>query len=103
MRTRLTVSALLLTILSMGAAAQDPTIIISEASKAMGADTLNAITYSGSASNVNFGQTRSISGPSVLSTTITNYTRAIDFAQPASRAAGTTMTPAAPGAPPAQP
>jgi glyoxylase-like metal-dependent hydrolase (beta-lactamase superfamily II) len=103
MRRRLTISALLLTILSMGAAAQDAKTIISDASKAMGADNLNAITYSGSASNVNFGQTKSINGPYVLSTTITNYTRAIDFAQPASRATGTTMTPAPPGAPPASP
>ena len=103
MRRRLTVSALLLTILSMGAAAQDAKTIISDASKAMGAENLNSITYSGSASNVNFGQTKSISGPYVLSTTITNYTRAIDFTQPASRATGTTMTPAPPGAPPAQP
>jgi glyoxylase-like metal-dependent hydrolase (beta-lactamase superfamily II) len=103
MRRRLTVSALLLTILSVGAAAQDAKTIISDATKAMGADNLNAITYSGSASNVNFGQTKSINGPYVLSTTITNYTRAIDFAQPASRATGTTMTPAPPGAPPASP
>ena len=103
MRTRLTVNALLLTVLSMGTAAQDAKTIIGEASKAMGAEHLNAITYSGSASNVNFGQTKSISGPYVLSTTITNYARAIDFTQPASRASGTTMTPAPPGAPAAQP
>jgi len=100
---RLTVSALLLTTLSMGAAAQDARTIIGDASKAMGAETLSAITYAGSASSANFGQTKSISGPYVLSTTITNYTRAIDFGQPASRATGTTMTPAAPGAQPAPP
>ena len=99
MRRRLTVIALLLTILSTGTAAQDAKTIIGEASKAMGAENLNAITYSGSASNINFGQTKSIGGPYVLSTTITNYTRAIDFTQPASRATGTTMTPAPPGAP----
>jgi glyoxylase-like metal-dependent hydrolase (beta-lactamase superfamily II) len=87
----------------MGAAAQDAKTIIGEASKAMGAENLTSVTYSGSASNVNFGQTKSISGPYVLSTTITNYSRAIDFSQPASRATGTTMTPAPPGAPPAQP
>jgi glyoxylase-like metal-dependent hydrolase (beta-lactamase superfamily II) len=69
----------------------------------MGAESLNAITYSGSASSANFGQTKNISGPYVLSTSITNYTRTIDLSQPASRATGTTMTPAPPGAPPAQP
>jgi glyoxylase-like metal-dependent hydrolase (beta-lactamase superfamily II) len=100
MRMRLTVGALLLTTLSMGAAAQDARTIIADASKAMGAETLNAITYAGSASSVGFGQTKSISGPYVLSTTITNYTRAIDFGQPASRATGTTTTPAPAGAPP---
>lgn len=103
MRRRLTISALVLTMASAGAAAQDAKAIISEASKAMGADSLTSITYSGSASSATFGQTKSISGPYVLSTTITNYTRAIDLSQPASRASGTTMTPAPPGAPPAQP
>ena len=103
MRRGLSVSALLLTILSMSAAAQDAKTIINDASKAMGAENLSSITYSGSASSVNFGQTKSITGPYVLATTITNYTRAIDLTQPASRATGTTMTPAPPGAPPAQP
>jgi glyoxylase-like metal-dependent hydrolase (beta-lactamase superfamily II) len=103
MLKRLTVTALFLTLLSMGATAQDAKTILGNASKAMSADNLNAITYSGSASNVNFGQTKRLSGPYVLSTTITNYTRAISLTQPASLATGTTMTPAAPGAPPAQP
>lgn len=103
MRRRLMAGSVLLTIVSMGAAAQDAKTLIGEALKAMGAENLNAITYSGTASNVNFGQTKSISGPYVLATSITNYTRAVDFTQPASRATGTTMTPAPPGAPPAQP
>jgi glyoxylase-like metal-dependent hydrolase (beta-lactamase superfamily II) len=103
MLKRLTVTGLLLTLLSIGATAQDAKTVIGNASKAMGADTVNAITYSGSAANVNFGQTKRLSGPYVLNTTITNYTRAISLTQPASRATGTTMTPAAPGAPPAQP
>ena len=69
----------------------------------MGADSLNAITFSGSATSANFGQTKNISGPYVLSTTTTNYTRTIDLTQPASRVTGTSMTPAPAGAPPAQP
>lgn len=52
--------------------------------------------------NGNFGQSKNIAGPLAM-TTINNYTRAIDFNQPASRAAGTTMPPAVPGAPPPQP
>jgi glyoxylase-like metal-dependent hydrolase (beta-lactamase superfamily II) len=103
MRTRLIVTALFVTLLSMGTTAQDARTIIANSSKAMGADNVNAITYSGSAANVNFGQTQKLSGPYVLNTTITNYTRAISLGQPASRATGTTMTAAAPGAPPPQP
>ena len=65
----------------------------------MGADGLSSVTYSGSAANGNFGQSKTIAGPLAV-TTITNYTRAIDLTQPASRATGTTMPPAIPGAPP---
>lgn len=103
MLKQLTITALFLTLLTTGATGQDARTIVGNASKAMGADDLNAITFSGSASNVNFGQTKRLSGPYVLNTTITNYTRSLSFTQPASRASGTTMTPAPPGAPPAQP
>jgi len=94
--------ALLVTLLPAGAAAQDATAVIGNASKAMGADNLKSVTYSGSASAGNFGQSKSIAGPLAV-TTITNYTRAIDLTVPASRATGTTMPPAIPGAPPPQP
>ncbi len=98
MLRKLAVAALLMTVVSMGALAQDATTIIANASKAMGADGLNSITYSGSAANGNFGQSKTIDGPLQV-TTITNYTRAIDLSQPASRATGATMPPAIPGAP----
>ena len=91
-----------MTLLSTGAAAQNASTVVSNASKAMGAEGLNSITYSGSASNGNFGQSKAIAGPLAM-TTITNYTRAIDLNQPASRATGATMPPAIPGAPPPQP
>jgi glyoxylase-like metal-dependent hydrolase (beta-lactamase superfamily II) len=103
MRKGLAGSVALSTILALGAAPQDAGTVISTSIKAMGAESLNAITYSGSATSANFGQTKNISGPYTLSTTVTNYTRTIDFSQPASRATGTTMTPAPTGAPPAQP
>jgi len=99
---KLAVAALLMTVLSLGTAAQDAKTTIGNASKAMGADGLNSITYSGSATNGNFGQSKTIAGPLQV-TTITNYTRAIDLTQPASRATGTTMPPAIPGGPPPQP
>lgn len=76
----------------------DAQAVIAAASKAMGADTLDAITYSGSASDVNFLQTRNIDGPWPMRA-ITEYTRAIDFTQPASRATGATNNPGIQGGP----
>jgi glyoxylase-like metal-dependent hydrolase (beta-lactamase superfamily II) len=94
--------ALIAVLLATGAIAQDAKTVIANASKAMGAENLNSITYSGSASTGNFGQSQSIGGPLAV-TTISSYRRAIDFAQPASRASGATMPPAIPGGPAPQP
>lgn len=102
MLTKLAAGALLVTLLSTGAAAQNANTAVSNASKAMGAEGLNSITYSGSALNGNFGQSKTIAGPLAM-TAITSYTRAIDLNQPASRASGPTMPPAIPGAPLPQP
>jgi glyoxylase-like metal-dependent hydrolase (beta-lactamase superfamily II) len=102
MLRKLAVSALVMTLVSIGAVAQDAKSIVGNASKAMGAEGLNSITYSGSAATGNLGQSKTIAGPLAV-TTVTNYTRAIDFAQPASRASGATMPPTIPGAPPPQP
>jgi glyoxylase-like metal-dependent hydrolase (beta-lactamase superfamily II) len=77
------------------ASAQDAKSVLSNASKALGADGLNSITVSGSASNVNFGQSKNIQGPYTLAP-ITNYPRAIDLNASASRATGQTA-PAQPG------
>src|SRR5688572_16566666 len=87
--------------LSVGAAAQDATTVVSNASKAMGAQNLNSITFSGSAQNAAFGQSKNIGTPwaPAAITRITNYTRTIDFSQPASRAFGPTQPPTIPGAP----
>ena len=49
-------------VLSGGIAAQDAKTVIANASKAMGAEGLNSITYSGSAANGNFGQSKTIAG-----------------------------------------
>ena len=59
----LTVAALLVTLLSTGAAAQNASSVVAAASKAMGVDTLNSITYSGTARNGAFGQSKSHRGP----------------------------------------
>jgi hypothetical protein len=102
MLKRLTVTTLFLTVLSMAAAAQDAKTILGNASKAMGAENLNAITYSGSASNVISDKPKDSVGRT-CSPPPSRTTPGRSLTQPASLATGTTMTPAAPGAPPAQP
>lgn len=102
MLKKFAVAAVLTVLVPAGAAGQDAKGTIANVSKAMGADGVTSITYAGSAANGNFGQSKNIAGP-LATTAITNYTRAIDLAQPASRATGTTMPPAIPGAPPPQP
>ena len=104
-------TALLLTSLPAAAAAQDAAAVVAAASKAMGADTLNAITYSGTARNGAFGQSKSIGEPMgpVNVTQLTQYTRTITFAPPSeptaliSRATGPTQLPSIPGVPPQPP
>jgi glyoxylase-like metal-dependent hydrolase (beta-lactamase superfamily II) len=91
-------TAVTLTFLCSAASAQDAKAIVSSASKAIGAEGLNSITFSGSASNVNFGQTKNIQGPYTLAP-ITNYTRAIDLNASATRQSGQTA-PAQPGGQP---
>jgi glyoxylase-like metal-dependent hydrolase (beta-lactamase superfamily II) len=95
----------------MGAAAQNASSVIAAASKAMGVDNLNSITYSGSARNGAFGQSKSIGAPlgPVNVTQITQYTRTINFGKPSdqaalvSRATGPTQPPTVPGTPPPMP
>ncbi|MGB7218445.1 MAG: hypothetical protein WBD07_06520, partial [Vicinamibacterales bacterium] len=107
LRRMFSIAVVLATILSMGAAAQNANPVVAAASKAMGADGLNSITYSGTARNGQFGQSKAIGnplGPNNL-TQITAYTRTLNFGQAdnpmalVSRATGPTMPPAVPGAP----
>src|SRR6186713_1804027 len=103
----LTGAALVVTLLSIGAAAQNASSVVASASKAMGVDSLNAITYSGTARNGAFGQSKAIGTPlaPVNTTVITTYTRTINFgpssdrAALVSRATGPTQPPTVPGVP----
>jgi len=103
---RLTLAALI-ALLPAAASAQSAGPVVAAASKAMGADTLTSITYSGTARNGAFGQSKAIGEPmgAVNLTQITQYTRTINFATPAdasalvSRATGPTQPPTVPGAP----
>jgi glyoxylase-like metal-dependent hydrolase (beta-lactamase superfamily II) len=108
LRTLMT-ATLLLTLPAMRASAQDASVVAA-ASKAMGIETLEAITYSGTARNGAFGQSKAIGEPMgpVNVTTITTYTRTLRFGPAGdpsalvSRATGPTQPPAIPGVP-AQP
>jgi len=100
-------AAILVTLLSMGGAAQNANPVVAAASKAMGVDTLNSITFSGTARNGAFGQSKAIGNPMgpVNVTQITMYTRTINFGPAASptalvsRATGPTQPPTVPGTP----
>ena len=74
----LAVTALLVTVLPISPSAQNANAVVAAASKAMGLDKLNAITYSGTARNGAFGQSKSIGDPmgALNVTQITQYTHA---------------------------
>jgi glyoxylase-like metal-dependent hydrolase (beta-lactamase superfamily II) len=81
--------------------AQDAGPVVAAAAKAMGADTLNSISYYGSAANFGFGQSNNPSGPWPR-TNLDDYRRAIDFRQPASRATAVTFAAPVQGGPATQ-
>jgi glyoxylase-like metal-dependent hydrolase (beta-lactamase superfamily II) len=105
------IAALLVMLIATGVAAQNATSVLAGASKAMGVDNLNSITFSGTARNGAFGQSKSIGNPMgpVNVTQITEYTRTINFGKPSdqtalvSRATGPTQPPVVPGTPPPMP
>jgi glyoxylase-like metal-dependent hydrolase (beta-lactamase superfamily II) len=87
--------------LSVPAAAQDAKTILAAASKAMGSENLNAITYYGSGANFGLGQSNNSNG-AWPRTNVNDYVRSIDFTQPASRATGVTFAAPVTGGPAAQ-
>ena len=94
-------AVVLVAALALPAAAQDARTVVGNAMKAMGADTLNSISYYGSGANFNLGQSNSANGPWPRAN-LNDYTRAIDFAQPASRATAVTWGAPVTGGPAAQ-
>jgi glyoxylase-like metal-dependent hydrolase (beta-lactamase superfamily II) len=85
MRKAWIVSLALAALLAQTAVAQDAKSVVSNASKAMGVEGLNSIHYYGVAQNGNLGQNNNANQPWPM-TAANDYVRAIDFAQPASRA-----------------
>ena len=83
------------------AAALNAKTVIAAASKALGADNLNSITLYGSGANFGLGQSNNANGQWPR-TNVSDYSRSIDFTQPASRATGVTFAAPVTGGPPAQ-
>ena len=77
-------------LLASTASAQDTKTVLANAVRAMGVENLNSIHYYGTGANGNFGQSNNANQPWPLAAA-NDYVRAIDFAQPASRATWTTF------------
>ncbi|HLG54577.1 MAG TPA: MBL fold metallo-hydrolase [Vicinamibacterales bacterium] len=88
-------------LVSADAAAQDAKTVISNASKAMGSDNLNSVSYYGSGANFGLGQSNNANGQWPR-TNVSDYVRSIDFTQPASRASGVTFAAPVTGGPAVQ-
>src|SRR5262249_39054645 len=84
-----------------GAAGQDAKTVIGNASKTMGAENLNSITYYGSGANFNLGQSNNANGPWPR-TNLNDYRRSIDFTQPALRSTAVTFAAPVTGGPAVQ-
>src|SRR5215468_2484667 len=85
MRKTCVVALALSFVMLQTAAAQDAKTVVSNASKTMGVEGLNSIHYYGVAQNGNLGQNNNSNQPWPMAAA-NDYVRAIDFAQPASRA-----------------
>jgi glyoxylase-like metal-dependent hydrolase (beta-lactamase superfamily II) len=89
MKLRQWTCGLLLSLVAASTWAQDAKTVIANASKAMGLDGLNSLYYYGSGKNFSLGQNNNANQP-WPQTPLNDYTRAIDFTVPASRATWST-------------
>jgi glyoxylase-like metal-dependent hydrolase (beta-lactamase superfamily II) len=80
--------------------AQDAKTVVADTSKAMGLDGVNSLYYYGSGANYSIGQNNNANIP-WPKTPVNEYTRAIDFSLPATRATWTTFATPVTGGPPA--
>ena len=74
------VAVLALGLLSQAAFAQDSKTVVGGASRAMGIENLNSITYYGSGANFNLGQNNNANAPWPR-VNANDYVRSIDFSQ----------------------
>jgi glyoxylase-like metal-dependent hydrolase (beta-lactamase superfamily II) len=91
----------LLGLLAQPVLAQDARAVIAAASRAMGADSLSSIRMYGSGANFGLGQSNNANGQWPR-TNVSDYWRAIDFIQPATRATGVTFAAPVTGGPAVQ-
>ena len=91
----------LVALVATSSAAQDAKTVISNASKAMGVDGLNSITFYGAGANFNLGQNNNSNAPWPRANA-NDYVRSIDFTQPASRATWVTYAAPVTGGPAVQ-
>ena len=89
MRSKLGVVLALVAVVAVGVRAQNGGAVVANASRAMGVDALTSITFSGTARNGAFGQSKALGDPlgTVNNTRITQYTRTMTFAPAADPAA----------------
>ena len=87
---RILVATLFVGMLSAPSAAQDAKTVLGNAAKAMGVETLTSIHYYGVAQTGNLGQNNNANQPWPMANA-SDYVRAIDFSQPASRATWVTF------------
>jgi glyoxylase-like metal-dependent hydrolase (beta-lactamase superfamily II) len=90
----------LLALASAPAFAQDAKSVIAETSKAMGLDGVTSLYYYGAGAQYSLGQNNNANGP-WPKTPLNEYTRAINFQGPATRATWTTFAAPVTGGPPA--
>jgi glyoxylase-like metal-dependent hydrolase (beta-lactamase superfamily II) len=94
-------AAALLIALSLSLAAQDAKTVLGSAAKAMGIENVTSVMYYGSGANFTLGQSNNANGAWPRGN-LNDYTRAIDFTQPASRATAVTWAAPVTGGPAAQ-
>ncbi len=99
--TKIFAAIALVALLAVPSAAQDAKTVIANASKAMGVDGLNSVTFYGAGANFNLGQNNNSNAPWPRANA-NDYVRTIDFAQPASRATWVTYAAPVTGGPAVQ-
>jgi glyoxylase-like metal-dependent hydrolase (beta-lactamase superfamily II) len=90
MMKKLLATVALSSLLSFSAFAQDAASVISNASRAMGVDNLDSITFYGSGANFNLGQNNNANGPWPR-VNLNDFRRTIDFTRPALRTTAVTV------------